>query len=64
VAILAQAIDDMTPSLPLLVVELARVYLDQIDGLSQEVAGLEKAVACQAKSRARVPASAQCKLRM
>ena len=29
VAILAQAIDDMTPSLPLLVVELARVYLDQ-----------------------------------
>ena len=27
VAILAQAIDEMTPSLPLLVVELARVYL-------------------------------------
>jgi transposase len=41
VAILAQAIDDVT-SLPLLVVELARVYLDQIDGLSQKVAGLEK----------------------
>ena len=37
VAILVQAIDDMTPSLPLLVVELARVYLDQIDGLSQKV---------------------------
>jgi transposase len=49
VAILAQAIDDMTPSLPLLVVELARVYLDQIDGLSQKVAGLEKAIACEAK---------------
>ena len=49
VAILAQAIDDRTPSLPLLVVELARVYLDQIDGLSQKVAGLEKAIACEAK---------------
>jgi transposase len=49
VAILAQAIDDMTPSLPLLVVELARVYLDQIDGLSQKVAGLEKAIACEAR---------------
>ena len=42
-AILAQAIDDM------LVVELARVYLDQIDGLSEKVAGLEKAIACEAK---------------
>src|ERR1700689_5817457 len=49
VVILAQAIDDMTPSLPLLVVELARVYLDQIDGLSQKVAGLEKAIGCEAK---------------
>src|SRR4029077_20530006 len=39
----------MTPSLPLLVVELARVYLDQIDGLSEKVAGLEKATACEAK---------------
>ena len=49
VAILAQAIDDITPSLPLLVVELARVYLDQIEGLSEKVAGLEKAIACEAK---------------
>jgi transposase len=48
VPILAQAIDDMTPSLPLLVVELARVYLDQIDRLSEKVAGLEKAIACEA----------------
>ena len=39
----------MTPSLPLLVVELARVSLDQIDGLSKKVAGLEKAIACEAK---------------
>jgi transposase len=39
----------MTPSLPLLVVELARVYLDQIDRLSEKVAGLEKAIACEAK---------------
>ena len=49
VAILAQAIDDKTRSLPLLVVELARVYLDQVDGLSKKVAGLEKAIACEAK---------------
>ena len=49
VVILAQAIDDMTASLPLLVVELARVYLDQIDRLSEKVAGLEKAIACEAK---------------
>jgi transposase len=33
----------------LLVVELARVYLDQIVGLSEKVAGLEKAIACEAK---------------
>jgi transposase len=39
----------MTPSLPLLVVELARVYLDQIDGLSEKVAGLDKAIACEAR---------------
>ena len=39
----------MTASLPLLVVELARVYLDQIDGLSEKVAGLEKAIASEAK---------------
>ena len=37
VVVLAQAIDDITPSLPLLVVELARVYLDQIDRLSEKV---------------------------
>jgi transposase len=49
VAILAQATNDMTSSLPLLVVELARLYLDQIDGLSEKVAGLEKAIACEAK---------------
>jgi transposase len=49
VGILAQTIDDMTPSLPLLVVELARVYLDQIDGLSEKVAELEKAIACEAR---------------
>ena len=39
----------MTPSLPLLVVELARLYLDQIDGLSEKVAELEKAIACEAR---------------
>ena len=61
VAILAQAIDDMTPSLPLLVVELARVYLDQIDGLSEKVAGLEKAIACEAKRATQPVACRQCR---
>ena len=49
VVILAQAIDDMTASHSLLVVESARVYLDQIVGLSEKVAGLKKAIACEAK---------------
>jgi transposase len=40
---LAEAIEsEMTP-LPLLVVELSRVFLDQIDGLSKTIAELEKA---------------------
>ena len=59
VVILAQAIDDMTASLPLLVVELARLYLDQIDGLSEKVAGLEKAIACEAKRGAMTVACRQ-----
>ena len=45
VKVLAQAIEDQTTSLPLLVVELARVFLDQIDGLSEKIAELEKAPA-------------------
>jgi transposase len=35
VAVLLQAIEDSATSLPLLVVELARIYLDQIDRLSE-----------------------------
>ena len=39
---LAEAIESQTP-LPLLVVELSRVLLDPIDGLSKTIAELEKA---------------------
>ncbi len=42
VKVLAEAIEDATTSLPLLVVELARVFIEQIDGLSKKVAELEK----------------------
>jgi transposase len=44
VKMLAEAIEDTTTSLPLLVVELSRVFLDQIDGLSTRVTQIEKAV--------------------
>ena len=40
---LAEAIESETTSLPLLVVELSRIFLDQIDGLSKTIAELEKA---------------------
>src|ERR1700727_445167 len=40
---LAEAIESEMTSLPLLVVELSRVFLDQIDGLSKTIAELEKA---------------------
>jgi transposase len=39
---LAEAIGSETTPLPLLVVELSRVFLDQIDGLSKTIAELEK----------------------
>ena len=42
VKVLAEAIEDATTSLPLLVVELSRVFLEQIDGLSKKIAELEK----------------------
>jgi len=42
VKVLSEAIEDATTSLPLLVVELSRVFLEQIDGLSKKVADLEK----------------------
>lgn len=48
VKVLADGIESATTSLPLLVVELSRVFLGQIDGLSAKIAELEKATACEA----------------
>ncbi len=45
---LEEAVEDQMTSLPLLVAELARVLLDQIDGLSKKISELEKATAHQA----------------
>ena len=45
---LAEAIESEMTSLPLLVVELSRVFLDQIDGLSKTIAELEKATVQEA----------------
>jgi transposase len=42
VKVLLQAIEEETTSLPLLVVELARVFLEQIDVLSKKVVELER----------------------
>jgi len=41
--VLEEAVEETTALLPLLVVELSRVFLDQIDGLSKKIAELEKA---------------------
>jgi transposase len=48
VKVLSEAIEETTTSLPLLVVELSRVFLDQIDGLSKKIAELEKATVHEA----------------
>jgi transposase len=45
---LAEAIESEITPLPLLVVELSRVFLDQIDGLSKTIAELEKATVQEA----------------
>ena len=50
--VLEQAIEDEATSLPLLITELARVYLEQIDQLSERIGALEKAVAHEAKGGA------------
>lgn len=49
VTALLQAIEDTVTSLPLLVVDLARIYLDQIDRLSEKIVELEKATTHEAK---------------
>jgi transposase len=41
--VLEEAVEETTALLPLLIVELLRVFLDQIDGLSKKIAELEKA---------------------
>jgi transposase len=46
---LAEMIDDPETSLPILVVELARVYFDQIEHLSEKIANLEKATVREAE---------------
>jgi transposase len=45
---LSEAVEDPGTSLPLLVVELARIYFDQIDRLSEKIAELEKATTVEA----------------
>jgi transposase len=45
---LAEAVEDERTTLPLLVVELSRVFLDQIDALTKKIAMLEKAMAREA----------------
>jgi transposase len=49
VAVLAEAIEDLGTSMPLLVIELSRLYLDQIDRLSDKITELEKATAQEAE---------------
>jgi transposase len=45
---LAQAVEEEKTSLPLLVVELSRVFLEQVDGLSKKIGELEKATVHEA----------------
>jgi len=42
---LAEEVEDERTTLPLLVMELSRVFLDQIDALSKKIAQLEQATA-------------------
>lgn len=44
---LTETIEAKTSSLPLLVVELSRVFLEQIEGLSKKIAELGKAMFCE-----------------
>jgi transposase len=48
VKVLAEAIENEAASLRLLVVELARVFPEQVEGLSTRIAGLEKGMAREA----------------
>ena len=48
VKVLSEAIEEATTSLPLIVAELSRVFLEQIDGLSRRITELEKATVHEA----------------
>lgn len=48
VKILAEAVEETTTSLPLLAIELSRIFLGQIDALANKIADLEKATALEA----------------
>ncbi len=48
VKVLEEVVEDQGTSLPLLVVDLARAFLDQIEGLSKRISGLEKVTAHEA----------------
>ncbi len=52
VKMLARVIDDVATSFPLLVIKIARVYLEQIDGLSKKITAFETAIAREATSGA------------
>jgi len=45
ITVLAQAIENLERSMPILIIELARIYIDQIEKLSEKIAELEKAIA-------------------
>ena len=48
ITVLAQAIENLEWSMPILIIELARIYIDQIEKLSEKIAELEKAIAGEA----------------
>jgi len=51
VKVLSQAVENEATSLPLLVVELARGYLEQIDHLSERIDALETMVVYEGRAR-------------
>jgi len=48
ITVLAQAIENLERSMPILIIELARIYIDQIEKLSEKIVELEKAIAGEA----------------
>ena len=58
VKVLEEAVEDQGTSLPLLVVELARVFLDQIEGLSERISGTRESDGSRSGMRRNDTASA------